>query len=82
MVALAADAASVSMFMLPTASFMRSSILASESLKSVSSWARLSAVVHMIASFADGSTDSVNAVAGMASATDEELAAMVSRAAP
>lgn len=31
----------------------------------------------MIASFADGSTDSVNAVAGMASATDEELAAMV-----
>lgn len=32
---------------------------------------------NMIASFADGSTDSVNAVAGMASATDEELAAMV-----
>ena len=32
----------------------------------------------MIASFADGSTDSVNAVAGMATATDEELAAMVS----
>lgn len=31
----------------------------------------------MIASFADGSTDSVNAVAGMANATDEELAAMV-----
>lgn len=31
----------------------------------------------MIASFADGSSDSVNAVAGMASATDEELAAMV-----
>lgn len=31
----------------------------------------------MIASFADGSTDSVNAVAGMATATDEELAAMV-----
>ena len=33
---------------------------------------------EMIASFADGSSDSVNAVAGMASATDEELAAMVS----
>lgn len=32
---------------------------------------------EMIASFADGSSDSVNAVAGMASATDEELAAMV-----
>lgn len=31
----------------------------------------------MLASFADGSTDSVNAVAGMATATDEELAAMV-----
>ncbi len=31
----------------------------------------------MIASFADGSTDSVNAVAGMANATNEELAAMV-----
>ncbi|MGN0184681.1 MAG: phage tail tape measure protein, partial [Aristaeellaceae bacterium] len=31
----------------------------------------------MIASFADGSTDSVNAVAGMAAANDEELAAMV-----
>lgn len=31
----------------------------------------------MIASFADGSSDSVNAVAGMANATDEELAAMV-----
>ena len=31
----------------------------------------------MIASFADGSSESVNAVAGMASATDEELAAMV-----
>ena len=31
----------------------------------------------VIASFADGSTDSVNAIAGMASATDEELAAMV-----
>lgn len=31
----------------------------------------------MIASFADGSADSVNAVAGMANATDEELAAMV-----
>ena len=33
---------------------------------------------EMIASFADGSSDSVNAVAGMASATDEELATMVS----
>lgn len=32
---------------------------------------------EMIGSFADGSADSVNAVAGMASATDEELAAMV-----
>jgi len=32
---------------------------------------------EMIASFADGSKDSVNAVAGMASATDEQLAAMV-----
>ena len=31
----------------------------------------------VIASFADGSADSVNAVAGMASATDEELATMV-----
>lgn len=31
----------------------------------------------MIASFADGSTDSVNAIAGMAGATDEQLAAMV-----
>lgn len=31
----------------------------------------------VIASFADGSQDSVNAVAGMANATDEELAAMV-----
>ena len=31
----------------------------------------------VIASFADGSEDSVNAVAGMANATDEELAAMV-----
>ena len=31
----------------------------------------------MIASFADGSAESVNAVAGMATATDEELAAMV-----
>ena len=31
----------------------------------------------VIASFADGSSESVNAVAGMASATDEELAAMV-----
>ena len=33
---------------------------------------------EVIASFADGSKDSVNAVAGMANATDEELAAMVS----
>ena len=32
---------------------------------------------NVIASFADGSSESVNAVAGMASATDEELAAMV-----
>ena len=31
----------------------------------------------MLASFADGSADSVNAVAGMASASDEDLAAMV-----
>lgn len=31
----------------------------------------------MIASFADGSSDSVNAIAGMAGATDEELSAMV-----
>ena len=31
----------------------------------------------MIATFADGSTDSINAVAGMAAANDEELAAMV-----
>ena len=31
----------------------------------------------MIASFADGSTESVNAIAGMATASDEELAAMV-----
>lgn len=31
----------------------------------------------VIASFADGSSESVNAVAGMANATDEELAAMV-----
>lgn len=31
----------------------------------------------MIASFADGSSDSVNAIAGMAGATDEQLAAMV-----
>lgn len=31
----------------------------------------------MIASFADGSTDSVNAVAGMAAASDADLAAMV-----
>lgn len=32
---------------------------------------------EVIASFADGSTDSVNAVAGMAKASDEDLAAMV-----
>lgn len=32
----------------------------------------------MIASFADGSEDSVNAIAGMAGATDEQLAEMVS----
>ena len=32
----------------------------------------------MIASFADGSSDSVNAIAGMAGATDEQLEAMVS----
>lgn len=32
---------------------------------------------EMIASFADGSEGSVNAIAGMASATDDELAAMV-----
>ncbi len=32
---------------------------------------------EMLASFADGSSDSVNAVAGMAAATDGELAAMV-----
>lgn len=32
---------------------------------------------EMIASFADGSSESVNAVAGMATATDEELVAMV-----
>lgn len=31
----------------------------------------------MIASFADGSSDSVNAIAGMAGATDEQLADMV-----
>jgi TP901 family phage tail tape measure protein len=31
----------------------------------------------MIASFADGSSDSVNAIAGMAGATDEQLATMV-----
>lgn len=32
---------------------------------------------EVIASFADGSTDSVNAIAGMAAASDEDLAAMV-----
>jgi phage-related tail protein len=32
---------------------------------------------EMIASFADGSTESVNAIAGMASASDEDLRAMV-----
>lgn len=34
-------------------------------------------LTEMIGSFADGSSDSVNAVAGMAVASDEELAAMV-----
>lgn len=34
-------------------------------------------LAEMISTFADGSSDSVNAVAGMASATDEELATMV-----
>lgn len=34
-------------------------------------------LTEMIGSFADGSSDSVNAVAGMAAASDEELAAMV-----
>ena len=34
---------------------------------------------EMIATFADGSEDSVNAIAGMAGATDEQLAAMVSQ---
>lgn len=34
-------------------------------------------LTEMIGSFADGSSDSVNAVAGMAAANDEELAAMV-----
>lgn len=34
-------------------------------------------LTEMIGSFADGSSDSVNAVAGMAEASDEELAAMV-----
>ena len=33
----------------------------------------------MIATFADGSTDSVNAIAGMAAASDEELRTMVSK---
>ena len=39
--------------------------------------AEIEGLEAVIASFADGSTESVNAVAGMASATDEELAAMV-----
>lgn len=34
-------------------------------------------LTEMIGSFADGSSDSVNAVAGMAAASDEELAAMI-----
>jgi len=34
-------------------------------------------LTEMIGSFADGSSDSVNAIAGMAAASDEELAAMV-----
>ena len=34
-------------------------------------------LTDMIGSFADGSSDSVNAIAGMAAASDEELAAMV-----
>lgn len=34
-------------------------------------------LTEMIGSFADGSSDSVNAVAGMAAASDEELASMV-----
>lgn len=35
-------------------------------------------LTDLIATFADGSPDSVNAIAGMASATDEQLASMVS----
>lgn len=39
--------------------------------------AEIEGLSDMIASFADGSSDSVNAIAGMAGATDEELSAMV-----
>ena len=38
---------------------------------------KIAGLSEMIGSFADGSASSVNAVAGMAAATDEELAAMV-----
>ena len=40
--------------------------------------ADIAGLSDMIASFADGSEDSVNAIAGMAGATDEQLAEMVS----
>ncbi|MCF8017842.1 MAG: phage tail tape measure protein [Vallitaleaceae bacterium] len=40
--------------------------------------ADIKGLADIIASFADGSEGSVNAIAGMASATDDELAAMVS----
>ncbi len=46
-----------------------------ESLRSRAS--DIEGLSDVIASFADGSNESVNAVAGMASATDEDLAAMV-----
>ncbi len=46
-----------------------------ESLRSRTS--DIEGLSDVIATFADGSKDSVNAVAGMASATDEDLAAMV-----
>lgn len=39
--------------------------------------ADIAGLSDMIASFADGSSDSVNAIAGMAGATDEQLATMV-----
>lgn len=39
--------------------------------------ADIAGLSDVIASFADGSTDSVNAIAGMASASDDDLAAMV-----